>query len=608
MSNLTVDEGLIREHTPEPLEGHTVVVLERVGEAGERFHSLIEPDGTRSPRELPGTPDSYYVLAVPTSRDHRLAFFEHVRLLDGGHEFELRFSMRYRVEDARKLVSARDDDPLRRVRDRAAEMITEEIGTVPWSEVRDSFTAASQTVLSRTRAELNTFAHNRGITILELTLRTDISAGVAVADRRTRGSRTRGTTERARAKPAHQRRRPGTRPESSDPDATEAGLERQEILRDKARKIVEWINQLDSLDLDAVRGPPGDEGSAGPAAFPPEPGAPPQAPPPAENSDVLYRVWYATNRRPAGTGGGLHYGARLDARMHLGRCDVAIPATHRMGELGSPWIRRFLTRTDDRLRLQAVTPLEADHFWSGVRDVATSYPADKRHALVFIHGYRVSFKAAALRAAQLGYDLGVRGPVAFFSWPSRASVLGYPADGAAVEASERAITDFLIQFAQECGADRVHVIAHSMGNRPLLRALQRILSAAGSMSAVRFGHLVLAAPDVTRELFLDVADQYRRLAHRTTLYVSDEDNALRVSFRMQGDRVGLAPPVTCAEGIDTIHVGNVDGTMLGHSTFAEARPVLNDIHALLNHDTPPGDRHGLDERKQGNERYWEFRA
>ena len=72
--------------------------------------------------------------------------------------------------------------------------------------------------------------------------------------------------------------------------------------------------------------------------------------------------------------------------------------------------------------------------------------------------------------------------------------------------------------------------------------------------------------------------------------------------------MGLAPPVTCVPGIDTVHVANVDRTLLGHSTFAEARPVLYDIHALLNHDAPPEKRAGLMERQEGSARYWEVRA
>jgi len=64
------------------------------------------------------------------------------------------------------------------------------------------------------------------------------------------------------------------------------------------------------------------------------------------------------------------------------------------------------------------------------------------HALLFIHGYNVDFEGAAIRAAQIGCDLKVPGVTAFFSWPSRGSLVSYPADEATIEASEGAITDF----------------------------------------------------------------------------------------------------------------------------------------------------------------------
>ena len=85
--------------------------------------------------------------------------------------------------------------------------------------------------------------------------------------------------------------------------------------------------------------------------------------------------------------------------------------------------------------------------------------------MVFIHGYNVSFEEAALRAAQLGYDLGIAGVMAFYSWPSQGTLQGYAADAASIEASEAFISDFLTRMATTSGVARVHIIAHSMGNR-----------------------------------------------------------------------------------------------------------------------------------------------
>jgi alpha-beta hydrolase superfamily lysophospholipase len=75
---------------------------------------------------------------------------------------------------------------------------------------------------------------------------------------------------------------------------------------------------------------------------------------------------------------------------------------------------------------------------------------------------------------------------AFFSWPSCGRVEGHPADEACIEASEALITEFLMEFAGNCGAKKIHLIAHSMGSRALLRALQRIAARSEDASSIKF--------------------------------------------------------------------------------------------------------------------------
>jgi esterase/lipase superfamily enzyme len=50
-----------------------------------------------------------------------------------------------------------------------------------------------------------------------------------------------------------------------------------------------------------------------------------------------------------------------------------------------------------------------------------------REALVFVHGYNVTFETAARRTAQLAYDLNFRGVPLMYSWPSKGILAGYPA-------------------------------------------------------------------------------------------------------------------------------------------------------------------------------------
>jgi esterase/lipase superfamily enzyme len=112
--------------------------------------------------------------------------------------------------------------------------------------------------------------------------------------------------------------------------------------------------------------------------------------------------------------------------------------------------------------------------------------------LIYIHGYCVSFEEAALRAAQIGSDLNLQGAMAFYSWPSKGDLTGYLADSATIDASESFIREFLLDFYRKSGAERVHIIAHSMGNRGLLRAMERIVGM--SESRVSRGERLSAPP------------------------------------------------------------------------------------------------------------------
>jgi esterase/lipase superfamily enzyme len=44
----------------------------------------------------------------------------------------------------------------------------------------------------------------------------------------------------------------------------------------------------------------------------------------------------------------------------------------------------------------------------------------KRRALLYIHGYNTTFQGAAIRAAQIGFDLGISGITAFSAGPRTA--------------------------------------------------------------------------------------------------------------------------------------------------------------------------------------------
>jgi esterase/lipase superfamily enzyme len=130
-----------------------------------------------------------------------------------------------------------------------------------------------------------------------------------------------------------------------------------------------------------------------------------------------------------------------------------------------------------------------------------------------------------------------------------------------------------------------------MGNRGLLRAIQRLTSQAAATAGVRFGQVFLAAPDLDVDLFRNLGALYPQVAERTTLNVSARDRALEASHWIHRfDRVGYAPPVTVVDGIDTVEVTGLDLSILGHGYFAEAHGVLYDMHQLLRQNATPRSR------------------
>jgi esterase/lipase superfamily enzyme len=323
-----------------------------------------------------------------------------------------------------------------------------------------------------------------------------------------------------------------------------------------------------------------------------------------------YRVWFGTNRKPADPADiAKGFSSERDGKVHYGHCDVYVPRSHKIGSIGKFDLIRWVTGKDDRLKIRRLAELAADDFWAGIRNQIEKAAPGARHAVVFIHGYRVSFKDAALRAAQIGFDLGIQGAMGFFSWPSKGTFLGYAADGSAIEASETGIADFLVDFARRSDAETVHVIAHSMGNRGLLRAANRIVADAARRAGCRFGQFILAAPDVDADSFRDLAQAYKTLAKRTTLYVSSKDLAVKLSRWIRDyARVGFHPPVTVVDGIDTVNVTHVDLTLLGHGYVAEARPVLVDMERLISTNQPPP-RFGQEAAvTPEGRRYWNVRA
>jgi len=378
-----------------------------------------------------------------------------------------------------------------------------------------------------------------------------------------------------------------------------------------AREIEESLARLSASIPDAevssitYKDQLGSEAASIPKDFPY--GGPRSARDPGDEA-VVIPVWFGTNRMPLTTESGTDgFNSKRSATVNYGRVEVVVPKGHIFGKTGENWLRKFLRmrRLPEALFIHRVVGHGEDEFWSDIHGHIDG--TTRRDGLVFIHGFNVSFESAAIRAAQMAFDLKVDGGTAFFSWPSRGHLAGYVPDSAAIEASENEIAKFLEDFACRSGANQVHVVAHSMGNRGLLRALQRIAADAERRTKVKFSQIFLAAPDVDRDLFIGLSTLFPQFGERTTLYASRADLAVYTSKWIHGSpRAGYFDPYTVVDRIDTIEVPDFDLDLIGHGYFAEAKALLYDMYGLIRTNAPPDQRPNLTPVSSLDGNFWRF--
>lgn len=277
--------------------------------------------------------------------------------------------------------------------------------------------------------------------------------------------------------------------------------------------------------------------------------------------------------------------------LEVGTLAITFPPHHAPGKIERPLkVFSFSLREEDPDRDVVISELRS--FGAGHAAWADELRATGRdQAFIYVHGFQTSFDQAARRAAQLAYDLDFdleedfRGVPMLFSWPSRGGVDAYGVDYDASFESIEAFNLFLDLVKEQAGIRRVHVIAHSMGNRVVTEALH----ARGVLAEPIVDQLVLAAPDIWASRFKNrFLRTLPKLAARVTLYVSDQDRALIVSSQIRKDEPragqvagGLLEASRGVERFDAINASTLRSDFLGHSYYANHGSMLGDIYCLL---------------------------
>ena len=193
-----------------------------------------------------------------------------------------------------------------------------------------------------------------------------------------------------------------------------------------------------------------------------------------------------------------------------------------------------------------------------------------------------------------------------YSWPSQGEEGSYMKDESSIQYTVPHLVKFLKEVINTKGKANLHILGHSMGTRALTNALNQIsLTYPGKKL---FKNIILAAPDIDKDVFEGIFPDIIKTTDQITLYASSDDTALKFSETIHGgERIGQGGDnIFVFKDLDTIDATGIDTSLLGHSYFAEKEILINDLKDVIEKSLPPSKRKSLIEKIKADFAYWKF--
>lgn len=327
----------------------------------------------------------------------------------------------------------------------------------------------------------------------------------------------------------------------------------------------------------------------------------------AEPDYIKLPVYYATDRNYMKTGDVYETFGTDRSSLRYGMCIVSIPHDHRVGHIESPsvWKLEFSEDPEKHVVLHKIFIYNKNSFFNKLNQGIQE--SKRKSSFLFVHGYNTSFAEAAKRTAQISYDLKFDGEAVFYSWPSKENVAEYTRDEANIEWAQHDLEKFLKDYISRSGAEEIYLVAHSMGNRGLTRAIVNVVREHPEYKD-KIKEIILAAPDIDADVFKrDIAPKMVQTVEKPiTLYVSSDDLALKASKEVHGYARAGDPDdgLILMNGIETVDATGIDTSFLSHSYFADTSSIIADIYDLIQSGKRAIFRKSLELITLSNKSYW----
>lgn len=217
--------------------------------------------------------------------------------------------------------------------------------------------------------------------------------------------------------------------------------------------------------------------------------------------------------------------------------------------------------------------------WLGRDEFLDRIAAAKSDVVLFVHGFRYSFDESLAITLRIVQRAQVHATPVSYSWPSQDKLAAYADDYDMSEWTIAHLTDFIQDLVGALPKGAVlHIVAQSMGNRPLLEALARL-----NLPKQRLGQLIMIAPDVDTQIFRELVLHSGPFLRRT-LYVSNHDLALRAAgfLHSRAGRAGDArKQYIVIKEVDTVDASPLKTGVSGHSIYEFPQLMFDDLGAVL---------------------------
>lgn len=267
---------------------------------------------------------------------------------------------------------------------------------------------------------------------------------------------------------------------------------------------------------------------------------------------------------------------RLRDATTFARYDISIPPDRNPGEINWPPKQGRADPGRHFLTTGAVLYDNAAAFRSDLGTALARQQRGQREVTVFVHGFNNTFAEGLYRIAQLSHDLDLPGVSVHYAWPSMGHPLGYVYDRDSALFARDGFERLLDEIAA-AGAERILIVAHSMGAGLTMETLRQMAIRRNTRVRDRLAGVILISPDIDVDVFHGQARALEPLPQPFVIFTSRRDRALALSARLTGRRERLGN-LAGMSAISDLQVTLVDvgafSTGAGHFTLGNSPTLI----------------------------------